>query len=101
MDFTRFKFALPATLVVSTFVSASACRDEHVYCVDIEKQKKCESEPSCRWIAEDGICENICYTLESQSDCEAVEGCFWEGSGGSETGETGGEPAGTCHEPFT
>jgi hypothetical protein len=102
MDFTRFKFALPATLAVSTFVSVSACKDEHVYCVDIERQKKCESEPSCQW--QNGQCDSVCFTLDNESDCEAIEGCFWEASGGSgsETGdsETGG-PAGSCHEPFT
>lgn len=101
MDFTRFKFALPATLVVSTFVSASACRDEHVYCGDIERQKKCDAEPSCEWV--DGECESICGTLENQGDCEAIEGCFWESGGsggGTGEGETG-EAAGSCHAPFT
>lgn len=104
MDFTRFKFALPTTLAVSTFVSASACRDEHTHCVDIEKQKKCEAQSNCEWDAEDGLCKSICGTLETQDDCEAIDGCFWEQYGGSETGTSEGEtgePAGSCHEPFT
>ena len=104
MDSRIFKFALPATLAVSTFVSANACRNE-LHCVDIEKQKKCEAEESCRWNSEYGWCESLCGTLESQSECEAIENCFWEPGGGSggESGESGetGEITGTCHEPFT
>ena len=102
MDFTRFKLALPATLAVSTFVSASACRDDHVYCVDLEKQKKCEAQSHCEWDAQDGQCESVCYSAENQGDCEALDGCFWEQYGSSESGEgETGEPAGSCHEPFT
>lgn len=105
MDFTRFKFALPATLAVSTIVSANACRDEYEHCVDIQKEKRCEAQPSCEWDADDGLCDSICYSFENQGDCEAIEGCFWEDYGGSGPGDTGegetGEPAGSCHEPFT
>jgi hypothetical protein len=97
MDSRVFKFALPATLVVSTFVSASACRDEHVYCGDIERKKKCESESICQWSEDNDACISACYDIDNQADCDAI-GCFWESEEGS--GETGGV-IGNCNEPFT
>lgn len=104
MDLRRFRFALPATLPVSSFISASACRDEHAHCVDIEKRNSCEAQSQCQSDAEEGICESICGTLAKRDECEAIDGCFWDrygGSGGAtDEGETG-EPAGSCHEPFT
>jgi hypothetical protein len=101
MDWTRFKFALPTTLVVTTFVSAYACQNGQVYCVDIEKKSKCENEPSCLWDSQDGTCESVCYSFEDQSDCEAVEGCFWEEFGASETSGADSGLSGSCHEPHT
>jgi hypothetical protein len=95
MNSRVFKFVLPATLVVSTFVSASACRDEHaIYCDDIGRQKKCESESVCLWNEANGSCGSVCPTLDNQEDCDAV-GCLWESEG-----ETGGA-TGFCSEPFT
>jgi hypothetical protein len=96
MNSRVFKFVLPATLVVSTFVSANACKDEHVYCDDIGRQKKCESESICQWNEADGSCGSACYALDNQEDCDAI-GCLWESEGGSETGGA----VGFCSEPFT
>jgi hypothetical protein len=95
MDSRVFKFALPATLVVSTFVSASACKDEHVVCEDIERKKKCESESICEW--DEDACVSACYGIDNQEDCDAI-GCFWEAE---EVGSETGGVIGNCNEPFT
>jgi hypothetical protein len=100
MNWTRFKFALPTTLVVSTFVSANACRNDNA-CVDIEKKSKCEDAPACEWNSQYGWCESICHTFENQGDCEEIEGCFWDEFGTSETSGADSGSSGSCHEPHT
>jgi hypothetical protein len=108
MDSPRFKLALPATLLVTTFLSASACKDdpaegdsessESEYCGDIETMATCESEPGCGWSAQGNDCVNTCYLIEDEVECRSIERCEWNPLGGSETGDGG---AGACEEPFT
>ena len=102
------RLVLPATLAVSTFVSANACNgplSEPDYCVDIEAESKCNAAEGCQWSDEFEHCINICSEIETQEECEALSRCVWypDGdpfgdSGGSDTGGAN-DPA--CGEPFT
>jgi hypothetical protein len=120
MDSARFKFALPATLVVTTFLCASGCKEQSSdegsdnadnsdetygpipdYCIDIENMTVCESEPGCAWDPQNGYCQNVCFMIMDEAECVAIEKCEWytgseSETGGSETGE-----GGYCDEPFT
>jgi hypothetical protein len=112
MDSMRFRFALPATLIVTTVLCASACKDQnstdgssdsgHVpdYCIDIEMQAVCESEPGCAWDQQNGYCLNVCYMITDQAECEAIEKCEWYAEGEEQSGTETGDSA-YCDEPFT
>lgn len=96
------RLILPATLVVTTFISASSCKNYQEYCVDIENMSDCDTAEGCGWNEQFNTCANICHEVQTQADCEALERCEWsegygtEGDSGTDTG--GGE---SCHEPFT
>lgn len=107
----RFKFALPATLAVTTFLSAckqtpsseetssaDSAESGYIpdYCIDIEDMAVCDSEPGCAWNQQDDYCENICYMIVDEAECTAIEKCTWYTDGESET-----SGAGYCGEPFT
>ncbi|PRQ09080.1 hypothetical protein [Enhygromyxa salina] len=92
------RLLLPATLAITTFISASSCKNFEEYCVDIETEAKCKD--GCGWNEATGTCHNTCHEIPDQADCEALERCEWsEGLDETDTGETGGGES--CHEPFT
>ena len=100
------RLVLPATLAVSTFVSAQACNGPlggPDYCIDINSTDKCNKAEGCRWNEMFSECQNICYEIETQEECEALSRCAWYPDGAfdseADTG-TGGDPA-ECGEPFT
>ncbi|HVH97225.1 MAG TPA: hypothetical protein VM869_00880 [Enhygromyxa sp.] len=111
MDSPRFKFGFPATLIVTTFLSATACKEDDPssegddssestsqYCADIEDMATCDSEPGCGWDAQSDDCINTCFMIADEVECRSIERCEWNPLGGSETGDGG---AGACEEPFT
>jgi hypothetical protein len=103
-------------LVVTTFLSAGACKDTSSeeasdessndsqnipdYCIDIEDMAVCDSEPGCAWDPQNNYCLNICYMIVDQAECEAIEKCAWYTDGEDQPGT---ETSGTayCGEPFT
>ncbi len=96
------RLVLPAALVVTTFVSANACKYDpsaEEYCIDIETKSDCNSAAGCGWSDQDGLCLNICDQIETQMECEAIDRCVWDLEGDTGGTDTGG--GGACHEPFT
>jgi len=106
MDMKPLRLALPATLAVTTFVVAAACKqstddDGHgeesshqEYCEDIVGMSACDAEPGCGWLAEYDDCVNICYQIMDQQECTGIDRCEWETQAETDTG--GG---GYCHNP--
>jgi hypothetical protein len=97
------RLVLPATLVVTAFISASSCKgfQEETYCIDIENQADCDDAEGCGWSEDLDECTNICGEIDNQADCEALDRCDWsEGldDDGTDSETGGGE---SCHEPFS
>lgn len=121
MDSSRFNFVLPVTLAVSTFLSASACKDTPSaeasddsaestpdYCVDIESMASCDAALGCGWDQQLDVCINTCFMIDDEEECRAIDRCQWNplstdgsGSGGTDGSGTEDDGPGACEEPFT
>lgn len=94
---TAKRLILPATLAITTFISANSCKHDEEYCADIEDMADCDAEDGCGWSVPLVECVNTCSEFQMQDECEAVERCEW--SEDISEGDTGATES--CHEPFT